>query len=71
MTTISNELELYSIKGNVSSGKIMLLSLLESRDKLSKDEIETKVVDEYEIMAPKHFKRSWKEYQKIKKYLFR
>tara|TARA_B100000287_G_C19947458_1_gene509107 strand:+ start:150 stop:365 length:216 start_codon:yes stop_codon:yes gene_type:complete len=68
MTEINNELELYSIKGNVSAGKIMLFDRLVKLN-LSEDEIKDKVVDEYEIMKPKHFIRSWNEYCKMKKYL--
>ena len=33
------------------------------------EEIMRKVVDEYDIMKPKHFVRSWKEYEKMKKFL--
>ena len=68
MTEIMNELELYSIKGNVTAGKIILFERLEQQN-LSEEEIKTKVVDEYEIMKPKHFIRSWKEYMKTKKFL--
>ena len=68
MTEIMNELELYSIKGNVTAGKIILFERLEQQN-LSEEERNTKVVDEYEIMKPKHFIRSWKEYMKTKKFL--
>ena len=33
------------------------------------DEIKRLVVDEYDIMTPIHFKRSWKEYQQTKRWL--
>ena len=33
------------------------------------DEIKELVVDTYEIMRPKHFVRSWKEYTKTKRFL--
>tara|TARA_R110000824_G_scaffold46674_1_gene133748 strand:- start:240 stop:458 length:219 start_codon:yes stop_codon:yes gene_type:complete len=69
MSSITNELELYSLKGNVTAGKILLFNLLENRDHLSEDEIRMKVVDEYELFKPKHFIRSWKEYTKMKKFL--
>ena len=69
MSAITNELELYSIKGNVSAGKILLFNLLENRDHLNEEQIRRKVVDEYEVMKPKHFIRSWKEYTKMKKFL--
>ena len=54
MITIDNELELFSIKGNVVAGKLLLLSILENKH-LNHDDIKTKVVDEYGIMKPKHF----------------
>tara|TARA_B100000315_G_C14521513_1_gene561771 strand:- start:787 stop:1005 length:219 start_codon:yes stop_codon:yes gene_type:complete len=68
MTTINNLLELYSLKGNVISGKIILFQELDNKN-LDYDEIKSKVVDEYEIMGKKHFVRSWKEYQKTKKWI--
>ena len=68
MTTINSELELYSLKGNTSGGKILLFSLLENKN-YSMDEIKELVVDTYEIMRPKHFVRSWKEYTKTKRFL--
>ena len=68
MTTINNLVELYSLKGNVTSGKIILFDNLE-KQKLDVDEIKRLVVDEYHIMGKKHFIRSWKEYQKIKRWL--
>lgn len=68
MTTINSELELYSLKGNVSGGKILLFSSLEAKN-YSMDEIKELVVETYEIMKPKHFIRSWKEYTKTKRFL--
>lgn len=68
MTTINNLLELYSLKGNVASGKIILFQNLENKN-LGEDEIKNKVVDEYQIMGMKHFIRSWKEYQKMKRWI--
>ena len=68
MTTIKTELELYSLKGNVTGGKILLFSVLENRN-LNKDEIQNLIVDEYDIMKPKHFIRSWKEYKQTKRFL--
>ena len=68
MTTINNLLELYSIKGNVASGKIILFKELDSKN-LDYDEIRDKVVEEYQIMNKKHFVRSWKEYMKMKKWI--
>jgi hypothetical protein len=68
MTTINNLLELYSIKGNVVSGKIILFRELDSKN-MNYDEIQDKVVDEYQIMNKKHFIRSWKEYLKMKKWM--
>ena len=44
MITIDNELELFSIKGNVVAGKLLLLSILENKH-LNHDDIKTKVVD--------------------------
>ena len=37
--TITNPIDLYIIKGATIGGKMMLFSLLEQNDKLSKDEI--------------------------------
>ena len=68
MITIDTELELFSIKGNVVAGKLLLLSILENKH-LNHDDIKTKVVDEYGIMKPKHFIRTWKEYQKMKRFM--
>ena len=68
MIDTMNELELYSIKGNVKAGKMMLFRVLENKD-LSEDEIKNKVVNEYQIMKPKHFVRCWNEYNKMKRYL--
>ena len=68
MITIDNELELFSIKGNVVAGKLLLLSILENKH-LNHDDIKTKGVDEYGIMKPKHFIRTWKEYQKMKRFM--
>ena len=68
MNTISNDLELYALKGNVVGGKILLLNRLVEQH-FTKEEIEEKVVNVYEIMAPKHFVRSWNEYMKMKKFL--
>jgi len=68
MTTINNLLELYSLKGNVASGKIILFSDLEKTG-MDVSEMRRKVVDEYQIMGQKHFIRSWKEYQKIKRWI--
>ena len=68
MITIDNELELFSIKGNVVAGKLLLLSILENKH-LNHDDIKTKVEDEYGIMKPKHFIRTWKEYQKMKRFM--
>jgi len=68
MTTINNLLELYSIKGNVASGKIILFKELDNKN-LDYDEIKDKVVEEYQIMNKKHFVRSWKEYMKMKKWI--
>ena len=58
-TIISNELELYSIKGNVNAGKIMLFRVLENRFGSDRDKIKSLVVDEYQIMKSKHFSNSW------------
>ena len=68
MTTINNLLELYSLKGNVASGKIILFQNLENKN-LGEEEIKNKVVDEYQIMGMKHFIRSWKDYQKMKRWI--
>ena len=68
MTTINNLLELYSLKGNVASGKIILFKELDNKN-LDYDEIKDKVVEEYQIMNKKHFVRSWKEYMKMKKWI--
>ena len=68
MTSINTELELYSLKGNVNGGKILLFNRLEEQN-LNEDEIRELVVDKYMIMRPKHFVRSWKEYTKTKKFL--
>ncbi len=68
MTTINNELELYTLKGNVTAGKILLFQSLEKEGN-DKEQIEHLVVDEYEIMQPKHFVRSWKEYTKTKRFI--
>ena len=68
MTTINTELELFSLKGNVTGGKILLFDRLE-QDNLNEEEIRELVVDKYMIMRPKHFIRSWKEYLKTKKFL--
>mgnify|MGYP001200661285 CR=1 FL=1 len=68
MTTITNDLELYAIKGNVIGGKILLFSRLEKKCK-SIDEIKKLVVDEYAIMKPQHFIRSWKEYEAMKRFM--
>ena len=68
MNTITNDLQLYALKGNVVGGKILLFNRLENQN-LSKEQIRKKVVDEYEIMAPKHFVRSWKDYEKCKKFI--
>ena len=68
MNTITNDLELYAIKGNVAGGKILLFNRLENQH-LTKDEIKQAVVDEYQLMKPKHFIRSWIEYEKMKKFL--
>ncbi len=69
MTTINNLLELYSLKGNVESGKIILFQELDNKYNNDYDEIEYKIVDEYQIMGKKHFIRSWKQYQKMKKWI--
>ena len=68
MTTINSELELYSLKGNVTGGKILLFDRLEHNN-LNEEEIRELVVDKYMIMRPKHFIRSWKEYTRTKKFL--
>ena len=68
MTTINNLLELYNLKGNVASGKIILFQELEDKG-MDVSEMRRQVVDEYQIMGQKHFIRSWKEYQKIKRWL--
>ena len=68
MTTINNLLELYSLKGNVISGKIILFNDLEKQN-MNETEIKSKVVDEFQIMGKKHFVRCWKEYQKIKRFM--
>jgi len=68
MNTIKNDLELYAIKGNVAGGKILLLSRLEKQN-FSKEQIEKKIVHEYQIMKPQHFVRSWREYNTMKKFL--
>ena len=68
MNTINNDLELYALKGNVDGGKILLLSRLENQ-KLNKEQIEELVVNEYSIMRPQHFIRSWKDYQKMKRFM--
>ena len=52
MTTINNELELYTLKGNVVAGKILLFQSLENEGN-DKEQIEHLVVDEYEIMDEK------------------
>ena len=68
MTTITNDLELYAIKGNVAGGKILLFNRLEKQN-FTKEQIEKKVVKEYQIMKPQHFVRSWREYVAMKKFL--
>ena len=68
MTTINKPVELYSLHGNVKSGKIILFNNLEKHN-YDADEIKRLVVDEYDIMTPIHFKRSWKEYQQTKRWL--
>ena len=68
MNTISNDLELYAIKGNVAGGKILLFNRLEKQN-FTKEQIEKKVVKEYQIMKPQHFVRSWREYVATKKFL--
>tara|TARA_B100000424_G_C22897508_1_gene477340 strand:- start:1095 stop:1322 length:228 start_codon:yes stop_codon:yes gene_type:complete len=68
-TIISNELELYSIKGNVNAGKIMLFRVLESRFGSDKDKIKELVVNEYQIMKSKHFSNSWNDYMKTKRFI--
>ena len=68
MTTINTELELFSLKGNVTGGKILLFDRLE-QDNLNEEQIRELIVDKYMIMRPKHFIRSWKEYLKTKKFL--
>tara|TARA_Y100000310_G_C20335728_1_gene647404 strand:- start:176 stop:397 length:222 start_codon:yes stop_codon:yes gene_type:complete len=68
MNTISNDLELYAIKGNVTGGKILLFNRLEKQN-LTKEQIEKKVVHEYQIMKPQHFVRSWREYTTMKQFL--
>jgi len=69
MIQIKNELELFSMNGAVLGGKILLLNALDQNQHLSKDEIRTKVVDDYGIMADKHFSYAWKKYQHIKKFM--
>ena len=49
-TIISNELELYSIKGNVNAGKIMLFKILEDKFGNDKDKIRNLVVEDYQII---------------------
>ena len=66
--TINNPIDLYTIKGSTIAGKMMLFSLLEQNDKLSKDEIKIKLVDEYDLMRPKSFKSLWRDYTNLKKY---
>ena len=66
--TINNPIDLYTIKGSTIAGKMMLFSLLEQNDKLSKDEIKIKLVDEYDLMKPKSFKYLWRDYTNLKKY---
>ena len=66
--TITNPIDLYIIKGATIGGKMMLFSLLEQNDKLSKDEIKIKLVDEYDLMRPKSFKSLWRDYTNLKKY---
>ena len=68
MDTIKNDLQLYAIKGNVDGGKILLFSRLENQN-FTKEQIEKKVVEEYQIMKPQHFVRSWRDYIKMKKFL--
>ena len=68
MNTINNDLELYALKGNVDGGKILLLSRLENKN-LNRDEIEKLVVEDYAIMRPQHFIRSWKDYEKMKRFM--
>ena len=68
MDTIKNDLQLYAINGNVDGGKILLFSRLENQN-FTKEQIEKKVVEEYQIMKPQHFVRSWRDYIKMKKFL--
>ena len=68
-TIISNELELYSIKGNVNAGKIMLFKILEDKFGNDKDKIRNLVVEDYQIMRDKHFSRSWNDYLKTKRFI--
>tara|TARA_B100000282_G_C31466311_1_gene369210 strand:+ start:331 stop:543 length:213 start_codon:yes stop_codon:yes gene_type:complete len=67
MNSIESTLTLFSIKGNVSGGKHLLFKLLEN--KFSFEEIQKLVVDDYQIMKPKHFISSWNDYNKTKRYL--
>ena len=69
MIQIKNELELFSMNGAVLGGKILLLNSLEQNQHLSKDEIRTKVVDDYGIMKDKHFTYTWKKYQHLKRFM--
>ena len=68
MTSINTELELYSLKGNVTGGKILLFDRLEQNN-LNEEQIRELVVYKYGIMRPKHFIRSWKEYTQTKRFL--
>lgn len=68
-TIISSELELYSIKGNVNAGKIMLFKHLVEAFGNDKDKIRNLVVEEYQIMRDKHFSRSWNDYKKTMKFM--
>tara|TARA_B100000315_G_scaffold215199_1_gene214312 strand:- start:30 stop:248 length:219 start_codon:yes stop_codon:yes gene_type:complete len=65
--TINNPIDLYSLKGSTIAGKLMLFNMLEQKH-LTKDEIRTKLVDEYDLMKPKSFKSLWRDYTNIKKY---
>ena len=68
MIEINDELELFALKGSVIGGKILLFKILESQN-LSKEDIRSKVVDEYHIMKPKHFIHSYKEFQRMKPFM--
>ncbi len=68
MIAIKDEVELFSVVGNVKGGKVLLLNSLFNKN-LSEEEIKNVLVEEYGIMKNKSFIHTLKEYQRIKRFL--